>query len=185
MIVLLGHSASGKSTIERYMEEEFGYKRIISCTTRPPRMGEQHGVDYYYMDEGVFTFLKDLGLFAETTTYRDWHYGILADRCKVDGLAVLEPHGTEQMIGKLGRDNLLIVFVSTDEDVRRKRLEARGDDPVEANRRLNSDRELFSDLSFSPDLVFFNNYETRAELEDALQWFIRLELEPELRKRGW
>lgn len=185
MIILVGHSASGKSTIERYLEEEYGYERIISCTTRPPRAYEKHGVDYIFMDEGVFAFMKAMDMFAETTTYRGWHYGVLKDRCKEDSLAVLEPKGIQQMIDMFGREKLVIIFVNTDEDVREQRLIQRGDDRAEINRRIMSDRELFGNLSFVPDLVFYNNYETKFELEQALDFFVKMCLESELKERGW
>ena len=37
----------------------------VSYTTRPPRPGEQDGVDYHFVDEAKFTALKDAGEFLE------------------------------------------------------------------------------------------------------------------------
>ena len=48
MIVLVGESASGKSSIERNLVEKHGYNRVISYTTRKPRTGEHDGVDYHF-----------------------------------------------------------------------------------------------------------------------------------------
>ena len=39
MIILVGESASGKSSIEKCLVEDYGYNKIISYTTRPPREG--------------------------------------------------------------------------------------------------------------------------------------------------
>ena len=48
MIVLIGESASGKSSIERCLVEDYGYNKIVSYTTRPPRAGEVDGIDYHF-----------------------------------------------------------------------------------------------------------------------------------------
>ena len=46
MIILVGESASGKSSIEKYLVDNYGYNKIISYTTREPREGDVDGVDY-------------------------------------------------------------------------------------------------------------------------------------------
>ena len=43
MIVLVGESASGKSSIEKYLVDNYEYDKIISYTTRKPREGEVDG----------------------------------------------------------------------------------------------------------------------------------------------
>ena len=72
IIVLSGPSGVGKSTlvgrVRRAMPElEFS----ISCTTRKPRPGEQHGVHYYFLEREEFErrvargeFIEHAGVFA-------------------------------------------------------------------------------------------------------------------------
>ena len=43
IIVLLGASGSGKSTIENELATHHGFEKIISYTTRQPRDGEING----------------------------------------------------------------------------------------------------------------------------------------------
>ena len=40
MIILVGESASGKSTIEKILENKYGYTKTVSYTTRSVRDGE-------------------------------------------------------------------------------------------------------------------------------------------------
>ena len=77
MIVLVGESASGKSSIERNLVDNYGYKKIVSYTTRQPRQGEVDGIDYHYISESQFIKLQKEGYFAEVGEYNGWHYGIL------------------------------------------------------------------------------------------------------------
>ena len=49
MICLIGKTASGKDTIAKELVNKYGYKRIVTYTTRPIRDGEKEGVNYYYI----------------------------------------------------------------------------------------------------------------------------------------
>ena len=49
MLVIVGESASGKSTTEKCLCALYGYKKIVSYTTRLPRDGEEDGVDYHFI----------------------------------------------------------------------------------------------------------------------------------------
>ena len=47
IIVLLGASGSGKSTIEHELATHYGFEKIISYTTREPRKNEENGNNVY------------------------------------------------------------------------------------------------------------------------------------------
>ena len=68
IIVLVGQTASGKTTLARYLEQ-CGFERIVTYTTRPPRKGEQDGKDYHFIPEDDFLEKVDEGFFAERTEY--------------------------------------------------------------------------------------------------------------------
>ena len=57
LIVISGPSGSGKSTIVRRLLEnhpELPLKVSVSATTRAPRTGERHGLDYYFLTPEEF-----------------------------------------------------------------------------------------------------------------------------------
>lgn len=58
MIALLGESASGKSTIEKELINKYGLKKIVSYTTRQPRVGEEDGVDYHFVTDAEFEEIR-------------------------------------------------------------------------------------------------------------------------------
>lgn len=72
MLFLIGESASGKSTVEKILHDKYGYKKIVSYTTRQPREGEVNGKDYFFVDDVNFEELKASGFFAETAYYNGW-----------------------------------------------------------------------------------------------------------------
>ena len=78
-IIISGPSGVGKSTVcsrvrEMFPELEFS----ISCTTRKPRAGEQHGVHYYYLSHEEFERRIAAGDFIEYARVFDNIYGTLA-----------------------------------------------------------------------------------------------------------
>ena len=55
LIVISGPSGAGKDTVVRRMQElGYPFHFVITATTRAPRAGEQHGVDYFFLSEAEF-----------------------------------------------------------------------------------------------------------------------------------
>lgn len=56
VIVLCGAPGSGKTTVRKYLTENFAIEPVLTHTTRPKRIGERDGIDYWF--ETRETFLK-------------------------------------------------------------------------------------------------------------------------------
>ena len=150
MIVLLGHSGSGKDTILN-MLVACGYKKIVSYTSRPPRVNETDGDAYHFISEEEFKNKSEKGFFAEQVQYREWYYGIAKEDCLDDRVVVVEPWGLRQL-KKLGM-NITSFFIKVDERERITRLANRGDDITELTRRIISDRDTFRGIEDEVDYV--------------------------------
>lgn len=155
MIVLVGESASGKSSIEKCLVNKYGYKNIISYTTRPPRDGEVNGVDYYFISTGEFEYLKTNNFFAETTSYRGWQYGTARTDCTDDKVVVLNPHGLRQM-KKNNSINIVSFYINVPRRDRLIKILQRGDDIEESYRRNVSDWGQFTGIEDDVDYVIEN-----------------------------
>src|SRR5215467_9759098 len=69
-------SGSGKTTLLQLLLRTFtDLKFSVSHTTRQPRAGERHGVDYYFTDRSTFTGMVDRGEFLEWAEYDGQCYG--------------------------------------------------------------------------------------------------------------
>lgn len=68
---IIGPPASGKTTIVRELRKH-GVPVMVSHTTRPLKEGEQHGVDYYFVDKETFAGLH----LAERASYSGNFYGL-------------------------------------------------------------------------------------------------------------
>lgn len=163
MIVLVGESASGKSSIEKYLVNNYGYNKIVSYTTRPPRAGEVDGVDYHFISTEQFKLLKEQGFFAEFAMYRDWHYGVAKEDCTDDKVAVLTPHGLRQ-VSRIKDINVISFYINVPRRDRLIKLLQRGDNIEEAYRRSLSDVGQFDGIADEVDHVINNGgYEKTIE----------------------
>lgn len=156
MIVLIGESASGKSSIEKYLVDNCGYNKIVSYTTRPPREGEVDGEDYHFITKSQFRRLKEQDFFAETAMYNDWYYGVAKRDCTDDKVAVLTPHGLRQ-ISKIKEINVTSFYINVPRRDRLIKILQRGDNIEESYRRNLSDVGQFDGVWDEVDYVINNN----------------------------
>ncbi|KHJ44709.1 guanylate kinase [Trichuris suis] len=76
-VVLSGPSGCGKSTILQRVLREYPdqYAVCISHTTRKPRAGERHGVEYYFTTKAEMTEAIERGEFLEHAEFGGNLYG--------------------------------------------------------------------------------------------------------------
>lgn len=76
LIVLSGFSGAGKGTLVKKLRQTYdNYALSISMTTRQPRVGETHGVEYFFADKAEFEEKIAQNGFIEYATYCDNYYG--------------------------------------------------------------------------------------------------------------
>lgn len=131
IIIISGISASGKTTIQRKMTED-GYHKVITSTTRQPRIeeGEVNGVDYNFYDIEGFLSKKDKGDFAETEKHGENYYGTewaALDNKETIPCAILEPKGAKNLKELLKKNgwNAFTVWVDCPLDVAIERIKNR------------------------------------------------------------
>ena len=166
IIVLLGASGSGKSTIENELATYHGFEKIISYTTRQPRDGEENGKDYYFAENNTFAAMINTGVLAEYDEYSQGRlYGTLkADYADGNKVVVLTPNGLRQLKQSCPNDNIFTVLVNASLGTRVKRYIDRCgvdnftyDDKNEIAARVERDFAMFLGLEREVNLVVDNN----------------------------
>lgn len=147
LVILVGKSGSGKSSVQNELVSR-GYKKIITSTTRPPRDGEKNASDYTFFTDEEFEKRKSEGCFAETREYQTakgvWKYGSAVKSFEnVDGkeVIILTPSALDNVKKILddSKKSCIICYLDIEENVLRRRLYERGDDSEEIERRLKAD----------------------------------------------
>ena len=55
LLILAGPAGSGKSTLcDRLVDQNIGFSRVVTTTTRAPREGEINGIDYHFFSHEDF-----------------------------------------------------------------------------------------------------------------------------------
>lgn len=164
LVILVGESASGKSSIEKYLVDNCGFNKVVSYTTRPPREGEVDGVDYHFITKSQFRRLKLQDFFVETSMYNNWYYGVAKKDCTDDKVVVLTPHGLRQ-ISKIKDINIISFYINIPRRDRLIKILQRGDDIEESYRRNLSDVGMFDGIQDEVDYVI-NNHGYSRSIED-------------------
>jgi guanylate kinase len=162
MIVIVGESASGKSTLAKKYEDWLDFKRIVTYTTRQPRQNEKDGVDYHFVSDDEFEHLDKEGFFAETAEYNGWKYGSAKKDYVTNAVAVLTPRGLRS--AKRNGVQCTSIFLDVPRRDRLVKCLNRGDNIEEAYRRSLSDVGQFDGIADEVDYVLKNpNYEKTPE----------------------
>ena len=167
LVLISAPSGGGKTTLcEQLLATDPNIIRVITCTTRPPREGEQDGVDYYFLDVETFRRRVGAGDFLEHANVHGNHYGTLKSEVlsKLDlGKNVLlsvDVQGAASIRDRAETDlrlkqALVTVFITPPSmKTLEERLKTRGkDSPAIIDRRLSVAREEIAQWKFYDYLI--------------------------------
>lgn len=157
---IIGKSGTGKDTLyqELLNDEALPFERLVPCTTRPVRAGEQNGREYFFYTVEELRALEQAGKVIESRCYKTVHgpwYYFTADDGQIDPAR----HST-LLIGTLvsyvalrdyyGADKVVPVYVEVEDGERLQRAlnrERAEESPKyrELCRRFLADCEDFSE----------------------------------------
>ncbi len=148
LFIISAPSGTGKTTLCKQLTASVpGLWHSVSCTTRKPRPGEEHGREYFFIDEKTFQSMIERNEFMEYAhVYGNW-YGTprkaLMDKMEqgIDVLLEIDVQGAMQ-IKKRFEDGVYIFILPPSMEILRSRLQSRASDsPEEILRRLQKVKE--------------------------------------------
>ena len=168
LIIVSGPSGVGKGTIVKTLiNRRSDVVESVSCTTRPPRAGEVHGREYYFLDKADFLKRIEENDFLEYDEHFGNYYGTPKSFVKEtlkEKSVILEI----DVVGALNAkkefpDCVLVMIVPPSEEELKRRLISRGTESEEevANRLQRLSYELAQKDKY--DIVIVND-----DLETAI-----------------
>lgn len=157
---IMGKSSTGKDTIYKNLieNEELNLKNVIIYTTRPIRIGEQNGVEYYFTNEDSLKKFEKLGRVIEKRKYNTmhgpWYYFTVDDgqiNLKSENYIILGTlESYENIRNYYGNEVLIPIYIEVEDGVRLERAlkrERKQEEPkyAEMCRRFLADEKDFSE----------------------------------------
>lgn len=137
--IIVGNSGSGKTTQANALTH-LGIRKIITYTTRAPREGEVDGKDYHFIKLENFLEMDAQGKFIGTTCYLKNYYSTLREdleSCYHEGkdcVIVVDEEGVRAI--RREYPNSICIYLYTDPQVLRGRMEKRGDPDSVIEKRM-------------------------------------------------
>lgn len=144
LILLIGASGSGKTSLANILSEMYNCKVLNSYTTRPKRYADEKG--HTFVNSFEFSQLKDLCAYA---VFDGYDYGATKEQVDNSDIYIINPQGVVDFIkiyteDMNGRTPLCTIILDTPKDTRLHRMIARGDSMKKAKQRVANDNIEFS-----------------------------------------
>lgn len=176
LFIISAPSGAGKTTLVRALLETVpGLMVSVSHTTRPPRPGEEDGINYHFVDKAAFEELIEKDEFLEYARVFDHYYGTSRARVEEqlargrDIILEIDWQGARQ-VRRLMPGSIGIFILPPSCDTLLERLQQRGDAPETVTRRMRDATRELSHYSEYDYLVLNDDLDTaRAQLGDIVR----------------
>ena len=132
LVVVSGFSGAGKGTLMKELLHRYdNYALSVSATTRNPREGEEHGIEYFFLTDGEFEKLIEEDQLIEYARYVNHYYGTPKEyvleqmEAGKDVILEIEIQGALKVKEKFPDTLLLFVTPPSAEELRRRLINRR------------------------------------------------------------
>ena len=187
LIIITAPSGAGKSSlINAALEADAPLQRSISYTTRPPRPGEQHGREYFFVDERAFLEMLGRGEFLESALVHGNRYGtshaVIREALAHGHDLILEIdwQGAQQVRRLMPEAMGIFIFPPSIAELERRMRTRAQDTEAVIRRRMNAAREELSHIAEFEYAIINNDFDEARQDLLAIIRAARLKLERQL-----
>lgn len=142
ILLIIGESGSGKSTIVRELCKRNGYKELISYTDRPKRTQDEDCHIFLTKEEADKLYMSDK--IVAYTVFDGHQYFCTENQVEESDIYVIDPDGMEKFLKEYkGNKNVYSIYIYATEEERLARMLDRGQSVEDAYRRIEHDRKAF------------------------------------------
>lgn len=169
IVLLMGKSGCGKTTIANVLQEKYGWSSIRSYTTRPPRCPGETG--HIFVTDEEFDTLTDRVAYTEFSGYR---YCATQQQVEENQIYVIDPDGYEFFLKSYTGNKLILpIGILCEEEKLFERMISRGDSFANASARIEHDKKKFAKLDDVAAMFLDSNSYTREENAETIHWIVQ------------
>lgn len=145
LIILIGRSGTGKTSVAKYLYDTYGWKQIDSYTTRPKRTEDEVGHNFVTDEEFDRIPKEEIMAYVEYCGHR---YCATRSQLNTADLYVVEPDGYK-VLKKLYHDRFMFsINLTASKDILEQRMKKRGGCTDETIKdRLEQDDVIFDNVA--------------------------------------
>ena len=148
ILIITGPSGVGKNTIIDALGKKIDFNFSVSHTTRPKRVSEVNGKDYYFISDDEFQSMINNNELIEFEEYGGFSYGTSRKELNQEGLVILdlEVNGATKLLNS--NSDFVGLFIDIDDDELINRLKNRGhnSDFIMKRMELASKQRKYKDM---------------------------------------
>lgn len=172
LIILTGKTASGKDTIKLTLLKNYpNLKKVITTTSRIPRVNEQDGLDYHFLTRTKFEDKIKNNIFAEFVEYGGNLYGTQKTEFEQalanDTLWKIDPSRAGEVREFIKRSfptdlaeklikRILVIYINASDEAILERLQRRNLSKDEIEKRMSDDKKIWDQYKNSYDFIIEN-----------------------------
>jgi len=146
IFIISAPSGAGKTTIcKKILEQSPNIAYSVSYTTRKPRNGEKHGIDYYYISVEEFEQGIKNDKWAEWAKVHDNYYGtssVFLQKCLNENTHVLldiDVQGAKKIMANFPKTSVpIFIMPPSIEELKHRLTNRQTDSPDVIEKRLNN-----------------------------------------------
>jgi guanylate kinase len=143
LVVISGQSGVGKdSLLQGLKERDHPFHFVVTATDRPPRPGEVHGVDYFFLTTEEFLEMKRAGELLEHAIVYGQNKGIPKQQVREaldsgkDVIIRVDVQGAGTIRHMVPEAVLIFLVASSEEELKRRLRTRRCDSPEQLQERI-------------------------------------------------
>jgi guanylate kinase len=148
LVVISGPSGVGKdSLVERIKARGAQFHFVVTATSRPPRPGERHGVDYFFVSPEEFATMIENDELLEYAVVYGQHKGVPKQQIREafasgkDVVMRLDVQGAATIKSLVPEAVLIFLSAASEEELLERLRKRRTESGVELQRRIETARQ--------------------------------------------